>query len=44
VYINTAAMTDRAYAEDINRQTNALLAEYEALADRIFKGVKDQLK
>jgi formiminotetrahydrofolate cyclodeaminase len=44
VYINTAAMTDRAYAEDINRRTNALLAEYEALADKIFKGVKDQLK
>jgi formiminotetrahydrofolate cyclodeaminase len=44
VYINTAAMTDRSYAEDINRQTNALLVEYEALADKIFKGVKDQLK
>jgi formiminotetrahydrofolate cyclodeaminase len=44
VYINTAAMTDRSYAEDINRQANALLAEYEALADKIFKDVKDQLK
>jgi formiminotetrahydrofolate cyclodeaminase len=44
VFINTAAMTDRAYAEDINRQANALLNEYEPLADKIFKGVKDQLK
>ena len=44
VYINTKAMTDRAYAEDINRKTDALLAEYEALADRIFESVKSQLK
>jgi formiminotetrahydrofolate cyclodeaminase len=44
VFINTAAMTDRAYAEDINRQANALLAEYEPLADVIFKSVKDKLK
>jgi formiminotetrahydrofolate cyclodeaminase len=44
VFINTAAMTDRTYAEDINRQTNALLAEYEPLADVIFQSVKDKLK
>ena len=44
VFINTAAMTDRAYAEDINRRANALLAEYEPLADAVFKGVKDKLK
>ena len=44
VYINTKAMTDRAYAEDINRKTDALLAEYETLADRIFESVKSQLK
>jgi formiminotetrahydrofolate cyclodeaminase len=44
VFINTAAMTDRSYAEDINRRANALLAEYEPLADRIFKSVKDRLK
>ena len=44
VFINTAAMTDRAYAEDINRRADALLAEYEPLADAVFKGVKDKLK
>lgn len=44
VYINTKAMKDRVYAEQINRETDALLAEYEPLADRIFTDVKDQLK
>jgi formiminotetrahydrofolate cyclodeaminase len=44
VYINTKAMTDRGYAEDINRKTDALLREYEALADRVFESVKSQLK
>ncbi|MDR2490434.1 MAG: cyclodeaminase/cyclohydrolase family protein [Spirochaetaceae bacterium] len=44
VYINTKAMTDRAYADKINKETDALLAEYEALADKIFAGVKAQLK
>ena len=44
VFINTAAMTDRVYAEDVNRRANGLLAEYEPLADAIFKSVKDKLK
>jgi formiminotetrahydrofolate cyclodeaminase len=44
VFINTAAMTDRAYAEDTNRRANALLAEYEPRADAVFKSVKDRLK
>ena len=44
VYINTKAMTDRGYADQINQKTDALLAEYEALADKIFAGVKAQLK
>jgi formiminotetrahydrofolate cyclodeaminase len=44
VYINTKAMTDRTYAEKINKETDALLKEYEALADKIFAGVKAQLK
>jgi len=43
VYINTAAMTDRDYAQKINRETDALLAEYGPLADRIFEGVKAEL-
>jgi formiminotetrahydrofolate cyclodeaminase len=44
VFINTAAMTDKPYAEKVNREANALLAEYEPLADKIFKSVKDRLK
>jgi formiminotetrahydrofolate cyclodeaminase len=43
VYINTKAMTDRVYADEINRKTNGLLAEYETLADTIFSSVKGQL-
>ncbi|GHT70016.1 sugar ABC transporter substrate-binding protein [Spirochaetia bacterium] len=44
VYINTAAMTDKVYAAEINRKTDALLAEYGPLADRIFAGVKERLR
>jgi formiminotetrahydrofolate cyclodeaminase len=44
VYINTAAMTDTAYAAEINRRTDALLSEYEPLADHIFAGVKEKLR
>jgi formiminotetrahydrofolate cyclodeaminase len=44
VFINTAAMKDRPCAEDINRRANALLAEYEPLADAIFRSVQDQLR
>ena len=43
VYINTAAMTDRGYAQGINQETDALLAEYGPLADRIFAGVLTEL-
>ncbi|MDR0551837.1 MAG: cyclodeaminase/cyclohydrolase family protein [Spirochaetaceae bacterium] len=43
VYINTKAMTDRSYADKVNKETDALLAEYEALADKVFTGVKGQL-
>jgi formiminotetrahydrofolate cyclodeaminase len=44
VYINTAAMTDKTCAAEINRRTDALLAEYELLADRVFENVKGQLR
>ena len=43
VYINTAAMTDRNYAQKLNAETNALLEEYGPLAERIFTGVKAEL-
>ncbi|MDR2110057.1 MAG: cyclodeaminase/cyclohydrolase family protein [Spirochaetaceae bacterium] len=44
VYINTAAMKNRAAAAEFNRRADALLAEYGPLADRIFTDVKNQLR
>jgi formiminotetrahydrofolate cyclodeaminase len=44
VFINTKAMQDRASAEKINREAEALLATYEAKADRIFASVKGRLQ
>jgi formiminotetrahydrofolate cyclodeaminase len=44
VFINTKAMTDRAYAGKVNEESDALLAEYEARADKVFSAVKGQLK
>ena len=44
VFINTKAMKDRAYAEKLNADADRLLAEYEAKADVIFTGVKEQLR
>ena len=43
IYINTAAMKDRAYADEVNRKTRSLVSEYTALADRIFAEVRDAL-
>jgi formiminotetrahydrofolate cyclodeaminase len=43
VYINTKAMRDRAYAEKINAEAGALLAEYEGRAERVFVEVKKRL-
>lgn len=44
VYINTAAMKDRAVAAEYNRQADTLLAEYGSRADLVFEGVKTCLK
>ncbi|MDR2481540.1 MAG: cyclodeaminase/cyclohydrolase family protein [Spirochaetaceae bacterium] len=44
VYINTKAMTDRAYANKLNEEADALLAEYEAAADSVFSKVKSSLR
>jgi formiminotetrahydrofolate cyclodeaminase len=44
VYINTAAMTDRTYAQGLNQRADALIAEYGALADRIFAEVRSSLQ
>ncbi len=44
VFINTKAMKDRAYAEDINKQADDMLAEYTAMADEIYKDVAKRLR
>lgn len=44
VFINTKAMTDREYAESLNREANEMLEKYTALADRIYDSVADRLK
>jgi formiminotetrahydrofolate cyclodeaminase len=43
IYINTAAMKDRAYAGEVNRKTRELVSRYKALAERIFARVRDSL-
>jgi formiminotetrahydrofolate cyclodeaminase len=44
VFINTRAMKDRDYAATLNAEADALIAKYEAKADRIFTDVKARLK
>jgi len=44
VFIKTRAMTDRAYAEKINQETDALLEKYTSLADRVFDAVAKRLR
>jgi formiminotetrahydrofolate cyclodeaminase len=44
VFINTKAMTDRPYAEQLNQEAFAMLDKYTALADEIYTGVFNRLK
>jgi formiminotetrahydrofolate cyclodeaminase len=44
VFINTKAMTDRPYAEQLNKEAYEMLDKYTALADEIYAGVFDRLK
>ena len=39
VFINTKAMTDRSYAEEINRKSSAILEEYIPMSDAITTSV-----
>ena len=39
VFINTKAMTDRAYAEEINKKANSMLGKYIPLSDIIAESV-----
>ena len=43
VFINTAAMKDKARAAALNGEAEAMLSEYGALADKIFSDVKAAL-
>lgn len=44
VFINTKSMSDRAFAENLNRQTEALLRDGDARADAVFTAVRDHLR
>ena len=44
VFINTAAMKERDYAENINREANELLEKYNALAEEIYENVAVRFK
>jgi len=44
VFINTKAMTDRAYAEEINAQANKMLESYTVKADQIYDQVLIRFK
>lgn len=39
VFINTKSMKDRAYAEDVEKRADEMLAKYTVLADEIYVGV-----
>ncbi len=43
VFINTKSMTDRQYADEINRKANTMLDKYIAKADEIYKSVRERL-
>jgi formiminotetrahydrofolate cyclodeaminase len=42
VYINTKAMSDRAYAAEMNKKATALLAEYTKLAEAVYRSVEEK--
>ena len=43
VRVNTRLMTDRAYADALDRETDVILAQYETLAERIYADVWGRL-
>ena len=44
VYINTKSMTDREYAEELNKKADAMLEKYTKIADETFDSVLSRLK
>lgn len=43
VYINTKSMKDRAYAEDLNKRTDDLVAQTSEICDKVYSQVKTVL-
>ena len=44
MYINTKSMADRAYAEELNKKSDAMLEKYTKIADETFDSVLGRLK
>ena len=44
VFINTKSMVDRPYAEEINKETNAMLDKYITIAEDIYEDVAARLR
>lgn len=44
VFINTKSMTDRDYAESLNREAEKMIAEYSVRADAVFENVNARLR
>ncbi len=44
VFINTKAMLDREYAEELNQKAEAMLKKYPPMAEETFAGVRARLK
>ena len=44
VYINTKSMKNREYAEELNRESDGMLAKYGPMADEIFDSVLAKLR
>ena len=44
VFINTKAMLDREYAEELNQKAEAMLKKYPPMAEATFAGVRARLK
>lgn len=44
VFINTKAMKDRAYAEELEAEAERMLAEYEKKADEVYRTVTERIR
>lgn len=44
VFINTKSMTNREYAESLNKEANEMISTYSAKAEAVFNNVNERLK